>query len=144
MVQRRLYGGASKSSQLPTNKALNSKQDQAIKDYIQQLDEQDVLAKVNMISAAANYILAKSHPDHLTLPPQVSENLTRRFFACNPESYKRKQKPRAAERKNAHNKDDFMKYFEKYKDIQIEKRIADEDVWNIDETGFRAGCDRAH
>ena len=37
-----------------------------------------------------------------------------------------------------------MEYFGKYKDIRIEKRIADEDVWNMDETGFRAGCDRAH
>ena len=28
--------------------------------------------------------------------------------------------------------------------IRIEKGIAEEDVWNIDETGFRAGCGRAH
>ena len=31
-VQRRLHGGASKSSRLPTNRALNSEQEQAIKD----------------------------------------------------------------------------------------------------------------
>ncbi len=37
-----------------------------------------------------------------------------------------------------------MEYFEKYKDIRIEKRIADEDVWNKDETGFCAGCGRVH
>ena len=48
------------------------------------------------------------------------------------------------ERKNAHNEDDFQEYFEKYKDIRIDKGIADEDVWNMDETGFRAGCGRAH
>ena len=143
-VQRKLHGGASKSSRLPTNRALNFKQEQAIKDYIQRLDEQDVSAKVTMIRAAANYILTKSHSDHLTPPPQVSENWTRRFLARNPEFYKRKQKPLAVERKNAHNEGDFMEYFEKYKDIRIEKRIADEDVWNIDETGFCAGCSRAH
>ncbi len=37
-----------------------------------------------------------------------------------------------------------MEYFKKYKDIRIEKRIADEDVWNMDETDFCAGCGRAH
>ena len=72
-VQRRLRGGA-----------LNSEQEQAIKDYIQRLDEQDASVKVSMIRAAANYILAKSHPDPLTASPQVSENWTRRFLARNP------------------------------------------------------------
>ena len=32
------------------------------------------------------------------------------------------------ERKKAHNEDDFQEYFEKYKDIRIDKEIADEDV----------------
>ncbi len=143
-VQQRLHGGASKSLQLPTNRALNSEQEQAIKDYIQRLDEQDVSAKVTMIRAAANYILTKSHSDHLTPPPQISENWTRRFLARNPEFYKKKQKPLAVERKNAHNENDFMECFEKYKDIWIEKGIIDEDIWNMDETEFRAGCGRAH
>lgn len=31
-------------------------------------------------------------------------------------------------RKNAHIENDFIGYFEKYKDIQIEKKIADETV----------------
>ena len=61
-VQRRLRGGALKSSRLPTNKALNFEQEQAIRDYIKQLDEQNVSAKVSMIRATASYIFAKSHP----------------------------------------------------------------------------------
>ena len=48
------------------------------------------------------------------------------------------------ERKNAHDESDFKKYFEKHKAICIEKGITDEDIWNMDETGFRAGCGRAH
>ena len=45
---------------------------------------------------------------------------------------------------NAHSEDDFQEYFETYKDICIDKGIADEDVWNMDmdETGFHAGCGR--
>ena len=71
-VHRRLQGKASKSSRLPSNKALDLEQEQAIRDYIERLDEQNVSAKVSMIRAAANYILAKSHSDPLTTPPQVS------------------------------------------------------------------------
>ena len=143
-VQQRLRGGASKSSRLPVNKALNFEQEQAIRDYIEQLDEQNVSAKVSMVCAVANYILAKSHSDPLTTPPQISKKWTKRFLDCNPQFYKKKQKPLAVECKNAHNEDDFQEYFEKYKDIRIDKRIADEDVWNINETGFRAGYGRAH
>ena len=36
-VQRRLQGAASKSSRLPTNRALNLEQAQAIRDYIERL-----------------------------------------------------------------------------------------------------------
>ena len=68
-VQQRLRGGVSKSSQLPINGALNFKQEQAIKDYIKRIDEQNVSAKVSIICAAANYIFAKSHSDSLSTPP---------------------------------------------------------------------------
>ena len=47
-------------------------------------------------------------------------------------------------RKNAHDEDDFKKYFEKHKDIRIDKGIANEEVLNIDKTKFRASCGRAH
>lgn len=124
-VQRRLRGGASKSSRLPTNKALNLEQEQAIRDYIERLDEQNVSAKVSMVRAAANYILAKSHPDPLTTPPQVSKSWTKRFFDRNPQLYKKIQKPLAVERKNAHDEDDFKEYFEKYNDNRIDKGIAE-------------------
>ncbi len=46
--------------------------------------------------------------------------------------------------KTPHNESDFWEYFEKDKDIRIDKGVADEDFWNMDETGFRAGCGRAH
>lgn len=40
------------------------------------------------------------------------------------------------EYKNAHNEDDFQDYFEKYKDMCIDKKIVDENLWNIDKTRF--------
>ena len=83
-VHRRLDGRASKSSRLPSNRALSLEQEQALRDYIRRLDEQNVSAKVSMIRAAANYILTKSHSDHLTPPPQVSPVWTKRFLDRNP------------------------------------------------------------
>lgn len=111
MVQWRLCGGVSNSLWLLTNKTLISKQEQAIKDYIEQFDEQAVSAKFSVICVAANYILAKSHPDPFTTLPQVGENWTRQFLTCNQESHKKKQKLLAVKRKNAHNEDDFKDFF---------------------------------
>ena len=122
-IQRRLHGGASKSSRLPTNRALNFEQEQAIKDYIQRLDKQNVSAKIIMIRAAANYILAQSHSNSCTPPPQVSENWTRRFLVRSPEYHKKKQKPLTVERINTHKEDDFMEYFEKYKEIRMKRAL---------------------
>lgn len=124
-VQRRLRGGASKSSRLPTNRALNLEQEQAIRDYIERLDEQNISAKFSMVRAAANDILTKSHSDPLTTPPQVSKSWTKRFFDRNPQFYKCKQKPLAVEHKNAHYEDDFKENLKKYKDIRIDKGIAE-------------------
>ena len=50
-VQRKRRGGASKSSRLPTNKALNLEQEHAIRDYIERLDKKIVLAKVSTVRA---------------------------------------------------------------------------------------------
>ena len=100
-VRRRVRGVTLMSSRLPTNKALKFEQEQAIRDYIKRPDKQNVSAKVSMIRAAANYILAKSHFDPLTTPSLVSEKWTKRFLDRNPEFYKWKQKPLAVERKNA-------------------------------------------
>ncbi len=127
-VHQKLDGRASKSSRLPSNKVLSLEQEQALRDYIQRLDEQNVLAKVSMIRAAANYILIMLHSDHLTPPPQVSPVWTKQFLDHNPQFHKKKQKPLAVERKNAHNESDFQEYFEKYKGIRIEKGIADKNV----------------
>ena len=38
----------------------------------------------------------------------------------------------------------MLEYFEAYRTARKTRGIADEDVWNMDETGFRIGCGRAH
>jgi len=37
--------------------------------------------------------------------------------------------------------EDILKYFEAYRDVKNALGIVDDDVWNMNETGFRIGCD---
>lgn len=62
--------------------------------------------------------------DPLTPQPQVSKNWTRRFLACNPEFYKRKQRPLAIECKNAHDEDDFMEYLRSTRTFGLKKGLS--------------------
>ena len=97
-----------------------------------------------MLCGVANHLLKRSHFDPCTLPPTISSCWPRRFLNRNKQFFIKKQKPLAIDRKNAHNIEDFTIYFEKYKEIRIQRGITDANVWNMDETGFRIGCGVAH
>lgn len=47
-------------------------------------------------------------------------------------------------RKNAYNEKGFQEYFEKQKDICIEKRMVDEDIQNMDKIRFCLSCDKTY
>ena len=144
-LQRRLAGGGSRIWRTTPKKALSDGQELAICDYIRMLDQAEQPARFPMVRGAANYLLREAHLDAFTPPPPiVSNSLTKLFLNRNPQFFKRKQKPLAAERKHAHNAKDIREYFEAYRAAREARGIVDEDVWNMDETGFRIGCGRAH
>ena len=89
-----------------------------------------------MLRGAANHLFKQSHFDPCNLPPTINSYWPPRFLNRNKQFFKKKQKPLAIDRKNAHNIEDFTIYFEKYKEIRIQRGITDADVWNMDETGF--------
>ena len=60
-----------------------------------------------------------------------------------PQYFKRKQKPLAAARKNAHNVEDILHYFEAFQSICYQLGIEHWDTWNMDEMGFQIGCGKA-
>lgn len=60
-----------------------------------------------MICTAVNYIFTKSLFNHLIPTLQVSAIWTKQFLDCNPQFYKKEQKPLVVEHKNTHNKKDF-------------------------------------
>ena len=121
----------SRSSRTPPNRALNPEQEQAIRNYLKRLDNVDISATLSMLRSAANYLLKRSHLGPCTLPPAISPCWPRRFLNRNKQFFKKKQKLLAIDRKNAHNVEDFIIYFEKYKEIRIQKGITDADfgIW---------------
>ena len=149
-LRRRLNGGASKSTRSPSNKALTDAQEKAICAYIERLDHMEQSAKLSMVRGAANYLLGRALVGQIdrdqtdTPPPTVSAMWTRRFLKCHPEYFKRKKKPLAVERKHSHDSESMIKHFEQYKLLRELRGIVDEDTWNMDETGFRIGCGKAH
>ena len=137
-LQRRINGIGPWSSRSPTNKALSEAQEQAICEYIERLDSWEMSARPQMIERAANYLLSLDGLDRV-----VGPHWTRRFLDRHPEYFKRKQKPLAVERKNAHNLVDMEEYFETFRKLVEWFGLVPEDMWNMDETGFRIGCGRA-
>ena len=91
-----------------------------------------------MLRKAANYLLTQAGIDRT-----VGDHWAKRFVNRHPQYFKRKQKPLAAARKNAHNVEDILHYFEAFQSICYQLGIEHWDTWNMDETGFRIGCGKA-
>lgn len=142
-VQRRLRGQASKSTRTPTHTRLTTAQEQSLCDYIDRLDNIKHSIRLKHIQGAAEYILKiASDPNH---PPKpLGKDWATRFIKRHPKYHKRKQKPLSAERKNAHDVESIRVAYEKFRRRCEEKGIQPQDIWNMDETGFRIGCGIAH
>lgn len=142
-VQRRLLGQASRSTRTPTHTRLTTAQEQSLYDYINRLDNIEHSLRLNHIQGAAEYILKiASDPHH---PPKpLGKDWATRFIKRYPKYHKRKQKPLSAERKNTHDIESIRVAYEKFRRGCEEKGIQYQDIWNMDETGFRIGCGIVH
>lgn len=107
-----------------------------MKSYIEFLVEIDLPARLLLIRNATNCWLKQSNSTS-----RLGKSWTGRFIKRNPQFFKKKDKSLSAERKNAHNLEDMRKYFQLYHETI---RITPQDLWNMDETGFRIGCGTAH
>ena len=142
VFQLRLQKGRSKSNRTSNQTKLSEGQELALKEYVELLDKLDIPIRLPLLRNAANFLLKSAHPQEH--PPRVGKNWVGRFLRRNPQFFVKKGKPLASERKNAHNVHEIRKYFEDYQKIKIKYGIADDDTWNMDETGFRIGCGRNH
>ena len=139
-LQRRVKSGRSLSTRTPTNTRLTPTQEQALTEYVSWLDQVDYQARPKLIVGAANYLLRTATPD----APPVGEHWATRWIARHPEFFKRRQKPLAVARKEAFNIRTIRKHFRDFYDVKQELGIHDDDIYNMDETGFRVGCGKSH
>jgi Tc5 transposase DNA-binding domain len=96
-----------------------------------------------MLTRAANNALRQNYPS-LTPSPTVSHNWTSRFLQRHPEFVKKKKKPLAVERAQAHSRRTIQAHFDRFQNAVQEYGITDNDIYNFDETGFRIGVGRPH
>jgi hypothetical protein len=135
ILQKRWKEDDFKNIRVNINKVLTNEQEQAIRNYIERLDKINMCVRFKMIVKTANFLVRSKN---LTMSHQWFKH----FIKRNSQLLARKQKLLISNRKNNHNLQDMNEYFSKLSRIMREKRITDDDVWNINETSFRIDCER--
>jgi hypothetical protein len=138
-LRRRLQGVGPLDSRPPTNTRLTDPEEAALCRYVDRLDRINLAVRPAFITDAANHILAsRASQSEQDSPPTVGQNWTSRFIQRH-EYLKQTQKKLNSNRQRAENPAVVAEYFEKLYDTLEEYGIVQEDIWNMDETGFRIG-----
>jgi hypothetical protein len=95
-----------------------------------------------MVRNAANSILREANPKETDPPSKTGDKWLKRFIERYPEYRVRKRQALDINRKKAHKPDIILDWFQRLKAKVNEFRIAEEDIWNFDETGFNIGISR--
>jgi len=131
----RYNGKSSKSTRQAGGKRLSKDQEEALVQYILRCDERNMSLTPQLIEAAANFLLDDVKP--------VGENWVKRFLKRNPSLKKRRHRSILANRQAAYHIQELEIYFRRLEEVIEKYGIIECDIWNIDETGFRIGCDKS-
>jgi hypothetical protein len=141
-LRMRWNGKDSRSSRPPTNRLLSEAQELSLCRYINVLDDLDISPLPRMVENCANSILREAHSDKPGPPPQIGEHWLSRFYLRHPEYKIRKRRAIDLDRKQAHQPEVIQDWFNRLFNTINEYGIAEEDIWNFDETGFNIGIGR--
>lgn len=95
-------------------------------------------ATIKHIRIAANTIVKAENPER---EKWLNSQWARQWFTRNKAWYKTiRAKTLSFERKNSHKKEDIEQHFKDFEEAIIKYRIDPNDLYNMDETGFRIGC----
>ena len=133
-ISRRYHGGKSRSSRAPTNRKLSDQQEESLKEWIRPLDALHLSARPSLIEASANQLIRQGWTDPLTKPPVVGKNWVER----NADLFRVRQKPRELSRMTQ-NRRTIGAFFKRLAAVLKQYGIQWQDIWNVDETGFRVG-----
>jgi hypothetical protein len=115
------------------NKVLTEAQIEALKDWIRDQSVQGLGATNKMVYAAVCHLRhPQSEPSTSWLTKFIKRELHHEFHMIN-------TKPIALQRVVAQDLETVTTWFQKYKQFIREHGIKGEDIWNMDETGFRVG-----
>ena len=95
-------------------------------------------ARQRHIERVANSILSRREQPELP----ISAVWATRFLQRYPEYFVRTQRTINIERKEAHNREDIKKFYEKWDSTIKKHSIAPSDIYNIDKTSFRISIGR--
>ena len=140
-ISRRFQGGKSRSTREATNRKLSQGQEESLKDWIRSLDALEISARPALIEASANQLIRQGWTDPLTKPPLVGKHWVSNWVKRNEELFRVKQKPRELSRMTQDRRT-IGAFFKKLAAIIKQYGIQWEDIWNVDESGFRVGAGR--
>lgn len=136
----RINGSPSKSSRAAAGRALGDAEELALRMYIIRMDELCMPVTREQILSTAQSILRTTRESHVNIHV-LGEHWVPRFLARQPDLHIRKTQTLAFDRKNAHCEHNITIWFSKLEDVKKKYGIADEDFYNMDETGFQVGMD---
>ena len=92
-----------------------------------------------MLRNCVNSILRRNHSDPSTPPPQVGKNWSYRFLDIHPQYHSKKQRSIDTKRLEWSDLGIIQTWLDRLKIMMNKYGIQPEDIWNMDETGFRIG-----
>ena len=135
-LRYRLQGRPPKTGQPAKNTRLSRPEEDALCRYIDRLDNVNLAVRIEFVTDAANFILRERSGQ--SDAPTVGPNWTSRFLKRHG-YFKRHQKMLHAERQVCEDVTRVNQYFLCLQRVIQENGIPPEDIWNMDETGFRIG-----
>ncbi len=124
------------------NRALKPDQESALRQYLTTVDQLGLSARLHMVQSTANALRAQDFA-RWNPPPLLDARWAKRWLDRQPDLFKAKRKPLAAERKNAHDPEVLQTHFDEFKEMVVQYGITEDDTWNFDETGYRMGIARS-
>jgi hypothetical protein len=118
------------------NKALNETEDGALKQYLNFLIYIGKDPNLHTIQQAANSLLRAGGSTRI-----LGQDWSKNWFSRNQKWYKSlRTKTPAAEQKTSHLTATIESHFSDFRNSQIKYGIAQDNIYNMGETGFRIGC----
>ncbi|KAM4067464.1 Tc5 transposase DNA-binding domain-containing protein [Hirsutella rhossiliensis] len=134
-LRYRLEGRPPKVGRPATNMKLSRPEEAALCRYIDRLDNVNLAVRPEFVTDAANNILReRSGQADLVIGSKWTSRFLKRHGY-----FKKLQKKLHSERQASEDLTRVTHYFQNLQQVIQEKGIPPEDIWNMDETGFRIG-----